>query len=146
MPNLARRRLFAAALLPLAGPALAAAPTLVVWKSRGCGCCSAWADHFRAAGFAVTVNEVDDLAAVRSAAGVPPDLGGCHTARVAGYAVEGHVPVAAVQRLLTERPPLVGIAVPGMPVGSPGMEIVGMPAEPFQVIGFAADGRRFVRD
>ena len=90
------------------------------------------------------MHELDDLAAVRAAAGVPADLGGCHTAKVAGYVVEGHVPVAAVQRLLAERPAILGLAVPGMPLGSPGMEIEGEPAEPYDVIGFAADGGRSV--
>ena len=75
---------------------------------------------------------------------MPADLGGCHTAKVAGYVVEGHVPVAAVQRLLAERPAILGLAVPGMPLGSPGMEIEGEPAEPFNVIAFAADGSRTV--
>jgi hypothetical protein len=87
---------------------------------------------------------VDDVGAVRAAAGVPADLGGCHTGKVAGYVVEGHVPVAAVQRLLAERPAILGLAVPGMPLGSPGMEIEGEPAEPYEVIAFAADGSRSV--
>ena len=73
---------------------------------------------------------------------MPADLAGCHTARVAGYVVEGHVPAAAVQRLLAERPAVLGLAVPGMPVGSPGMEVPGQRAEPFDVIAFAADGSR----
>jgi hypothetical protein len=90
------------------------------------------------------VHELDDLAAVRAAAGVPADLGGCHTAKVAGYVVEGHVPVAAVQRLLAERPAILGLAVPDMPLGSPGMEIEGEPADPYDVIAFAADGGRYV--
>ena len=140
-----RRNLLAVAAAMLAvRPARAAAPALEVWKSRGCGCCSAWASRFTAAGFTVQVYEVDDVAAVRAAAGVPPDLGGCHTAKVAGYVVEGHVPVPAVQRLLAERPAVVGLAVPGMPVGAPGMEMPDQPAEPFQVIAFAADGSRAV--
>jgi hypothetical protein len=81
---------------------------------------------------------------MRAAAGVPADLGGCHTTKVAGYVVEGHVPVAAVQRLLAERPALLGLAVPGMPLGSPGMEVKGEPPEPYDVIAFAADGSRAV--
>ncbi len=141
------RRHFGAglALLPLASPVLAAAPpTLEVWKMRGCTCCAAWARHFEAAGFGTTIHELDDLAPVRAEAGVPDDLGGCHTARVPGYVVEGHVPVAAVQRLLAERPAILGLAVPGMPMNSPGMEIEGEKGEPFDVIAFAADGRRSV--
>ncbi len=84
------------------------------------------------------------MAEARAAAGVPPDLGGCHTAKVEGYVIEGHVPVDAVQRLLAERPSVKGLSVPGMPVGSPGMEIEGAPADPFEVIAFAADGSRYV--
>jgi hypothetical protein len=133
-----------AALLAAAGRARAAtAPVLVeVWRTPGCGCCKAWARHLEAAGLAVRRHDSADLAAVRRAAGVPDDLAGCHTARVAGYVVEGHVPVAAVQRLLAERPPLIGLAVPGMPLGSPGMEAPGEPAEAFTVLAFAADGTR----
>ena len=87
---------------------------------------------------------MDDVGEIRAAASVPADLGGCHTGKVAGYVVEGHVPVAAVQRLLAERPAILGLAVPGMPLGSPGMEIESEPAEPFDVIAFAADGSRTV--
>ena len=140
------RRHFGAglALLPWASPVWAAAPTLEVWKMRGCTCCAAWAKHFEAAGFGTTIHELDDLAPIRAEAGVPEDLGGCHTAKVPGYVVEGHVPVAAVQRLLAERPAILGLAVPGMPMNSPGMEIEGEKGEPFDVIAFAADGSRTV--
>jgi hypothetical protein len=146
MTALSRRHLLAAvAFVAIIPPARAAAsPALEVWKNRGCSCCSAWAEHFERAGFAVTMHEVDDLAPVRTAAGVPPDLAGCHTARLEGYVIEGHVPVEPVQRLLVERPEVLGLAVPGMPVGSPGMEVPGRPAEPFDVIAFAADGSRRV--
>jgi hypothetical protein len=123
-------------------PVLAAAPTFEVWRSRGCACCSAWAGHFERAGFAVRLHEVDDVTPIRAAAGVPADLAGCHTARLDGYVIEGHVPVASVQRLLRERPSVLGLAVPGMPVGSPGMEVEGQAAEPFTVIAFSADGSR----
>lgn len=111
---------------------------------RGCACCAAWARRFEAAGFGTEMHELDDLAPIRAEAGVPNDLGGCHTAKVAGYVVEGHVPVAAVQRLLAEQPAVIGLAVPGMPMNSPGMEIEGEKGEPFDVIAFAADGRRSV--
>ncbi len=140
-----RRHLVAGfAVIALTRPALAAAPEFEVWKMRACGCCTAWAKHFAAAGFRTIVHELDDVAEIRAKAGVPPDLGGCHTSKVAGYVVEGHVPVAAVQRLLAERPAILGLAVPGMPLGSPGMEIEGEPAQPYQVIAFAADGSRSV--
>lgn len=145
MPALARRHLLIAGASVCGMPrAFAAVPELEVWKMRGCACCEAWADQFVAAGFATRLHEVDDLDPVRTAAGVPADLGGCHTAKVDGYVVEGHVPVAAVRRLLAERPAISGIAVPGMPAGSPGMEIAGQPGQPFDVITFAADGGRSV--
>jgi hypothetical protein len=115
-----------------------------MWKNRGCGCCTAWAKHLEAAGFTTTAHEVDDVTPVRSAAGVPGDLAGCHTARIEGYVVEGHVPAEAVQRLLRERPAVLGLAVPGMPLGSPGMEVEGYDAEPYDVVAFAADGARRV--
>jgi hypothetical protein len=146
MRTLGRRHLLGfGATLAVARPAFAAAgPLLVVWKNRGCTCCTAWARHFQDAGFVVTMHEVDDLGSARQAARVPEDLAGCHTAQVDGYTVEGHVPVAAVQRLLAERPAAIGLAVPGMPMGSPGMEMEGMPADPFNVIVFATDGTRRV--
>ena len=138
MTTISRRHLVAGfALLAAAPRALAAAPTgpaLEVWKVRGCGCCSAWAKRFEQAGFTVTMHELEDVTPVRAAAGVPADLAGCHTAKIEGYVV--------VQRLLAERPAVLGLAVPGMPTGSPGMEVEGEPAEPFQVYAFAADGSR----
>jgi hypothetical protein len=147
MTTLSRRHLLVGAALLVTIPrAFAATPALEVWKNRGCSCCSAWAEHFERAGFAVTMHEVEDVAPVRTAAGVPPDLAGCHTARLEGYVIEGHVPVEPVQRLRAERPEVLGLAVPGMPVGSPGMEVPGQPAEPFEVIAFAADGSRYVFD
>ena len=140
------RRGFLAAVtvLAVAPHARAAAPTLEIWKMRACPCCAGWAKHFEAAGFPTEIHEVDDVAAIRAAAGVPADLGGCHTTKVAGYVLEGHVPVAAVQRLLAERPTILGLAVPGMPLGSPGMEVEGEKAEPYDVVAFAADGGRSV--
>jgi hypothetical protein len=144
MLMLARRRLLATGLaLAAVRPAIAAAlPMLELWKMRACGCCTAWSRHFESAGFPTLVHEVDDVGAIRAEAGVPDDLGGCHTGKIAGYVIEGHVPVSAVQRLLAERLPIAGLAVPGMPLGSPGMEIEGQPAEPYDVIAFSADGSR----
>lgn len=145
MPRLDRRRLLATGTaLLMVRPATAAAPMLEVWKMRACGCCLGWARRFEAAGFATRLHEVDDLGAIRATAGVPLDLAGCHTSRIEGYVVEGHVPVAAVQRLLAERPGILGLAVPGMPLGSPGMEVESEPGEPYDVIAFAADGARAV--
>ncbi len=97
-------------------------PKMTVWKSPWCGCCGHWVDHMRDAGFEVEVNDLEDLGAVKEMASVPADLQSCHTARVGGYTVEGHVPASDVIRLLEERPDAIGLAVPGMPSGSPGME------------------------
>ncbi len=118
----------------------AAAPMLV-YKSPSCGCCGAWVDHLRANGFAVSVEETDHLGPVKRRFGVPPALESCHTGHIDGYAIEGHVPAAEVRRLLAERPAGLGLAVPGMPIGSPGME-TGGPAERYEVILFADDGSR----
>jgi hypothetical protein len=118
-----RRGLLAAlAALPLAALAQKAPRTRVeVWKDPNCGCCKDWVAHMQSAGFAVKVNETGN-GAMRAKLGIPQQLGSCHTALVGGYAIEGHVPAADVRRLLRERPQAVGLAVPGMPVGSPGMD------------------------
>lgn len=114
------------ALAPLpawaATPATAALPPVAVFKNPSCGCCGAWVDHLKAAGFAVRVAEVDDTAAVRRRHGLPDRYASCHTALVGGYLVEGHVPAADIKRLLALKPAALGLAVPGMPIGSPGME------------------------
>lgn len=123
---------------PFAG-ALADMPRMTVYKSPWCGCCGAWVDHVRAAGFAVDVHDVDDLAPIKRMAGVPDALASCHTASVDGFAIEGHVPAVVIRRLLAERPAVRGLAVPGMPIGSPGME--GPAPETYVVYSFADDGR-----
>ena len=129
------------ATLPLAQALPAAAATPVqVYKTPSCGCCTGWVDHLKAAGFAVQVTEVDDTAAVRRRLGVPERLASCHTGVVEGYALEGHVPAAEVRRLLAQRPKAVGLAVPGMPVGSPGMEQGGQ-VQPYQVVLVGRQGR-----
>lgn len=115
-------------------PARAAAPLIEARKQRGCGCCEGWADHVRASGFACTVATYDDLGPIKAALGVPEALQSCHTATVEGYALEGHVPAAAIRRLLAERPAIKGLAVPGMPLGSPGMP--GDPPDAYEVIAF----------
>ena len=99
------------------------AETMEVFKSATCGCCKEWIAHVAAAGFTVTARDVeqDQLSLLKRMAGVPDDLAGCHTARIAGYVIEGHVPAADIKRLLQERPDAVGLSVPGMPFGSPGM-------------------------
>ncbi len=124
----ARRTFLATLAGALASFALAAqatpgaSPVVEVFKNPSCGCCGAWVEHLQAAGFKVQVNEVPDTAATRRQLGMPEKFGSCHTARVAGYLLEGHVPAQDVKRLLASRPQALGLAVPGMPVGSPGME------------------------
>lgn len=133
--------LIAAAVLGASASATVADDAMVVvHKDPNCGCCSLWVQHLRDAGFAVRVEEVADLKAVRARLGVPASLAACHTAEVAGYVLEGHVPAEAVRRLLSERPNAKGIAVPGMPIGSPGME--GGQPQPFTVVLFGPDGSR----
>ncbi len=114
-----------ATVIGVAGLAVAApspGPEVVVYKSPSCGCCKKWVEHVQAAGFRVTVHDTSSLAGVMERYGVPRKLTACHTAIVDGYVVEGHVPADVIQRLLKERPGIAGVAVPGMPAGSPGME------------------------
>ena len=138
------RRLFLASVLstPLAArAAFAAAPRITVAKSPTCGCCSAWVEHVRAAGFEVDARNVSQtsLDALKVQAGVPAELTSCHTAQVEGYFIEGHVPAGDIQRLLAERPDALGLTVPGMPIGSPGMEM-GNEREPYDTIIVMRDG------
>jgi hypothetical protein len=97
-------------------------PLVTVHKSPYCGCCVKWIEHMQAAGFEVEVVNTDDMTPVKQRVGIPPGKGSCHTAEVGGYFVEGHVPADDVKRLLAEKPAARGIVVPGMPIGSPGME------------------------
>jgi len=97
-------------------------PAITVYKSATCGCCANWVEHVRAAGFQVVVHDTTNLAAIKQRSGVPKHLTSCHTALVDGYVIEGHVPADVILRLLRERPELAGVAVPGMPAGSPGMD------------------------
>ncbi|WGF91117.1 DUF411 domain-containing protein [Marinivivus vitaminiproducens] len=122
--------------------AVAATTELEVWKSPACGCCQAWVEHLERDGFTAIVHETDDLNVVRRDLGIPADVAGCHVARLDGYVLEGHVPDVAVRRLLRERPSIQGLSVPGMPSGSPGMEVPGVPAEAFDVIAFDRNGLR----
>ena len=115
-----------------------ALPEMIVYKSPTCECCNDWAKHLRANGLTVKAVEVNDLGPVRQRFGVPDRLAGCHTAVIGGYLVEGHVPAAAVKRLLAEKPSALGISVPGMPNGSPGM--AGPKPEPFSVLAFDERG------
>lgn len=138
------RRCFltASAALLLAGPALAARDVIEVYKSASCGCCSKWIEHLRANGFEVKAHDVDDITASRESLGVPQALGSCHSARIGGFLIEGHVPASDIQRLLRERPNAAGLAVPGMPRGSPGME--SDVKDPYDVLLFQRNGRYVV--
>jgi hypothetical protein len=121
--------------------AMAADPRLiVVHKNQSCGCCHQWVEHLKEGGFNVTVRDVVDLGGIKERVGVPYGMGSCHTARVGGYFIEGHVPAADIVRLLTERPDAKGLTVPGMPLGSPGMEIESGESQPYDVYLVARDG------
>lgn len=133
----------APAVAPAVASLLRAAPdadVIQVYKSPTCGCCGDWIEHLEEHGFTVEVIDEPNMFAVKSELGLPRDLASCHTARVAGYLVEGHVPAQDIQRLLEDRPQLAGLAVPGMPVGSPGMEVEGQPADAYDVVAFDAAG------
>jgi len=128
------------------GRLLRAAPRLAVddnaieiWKSATCGCCKQWVEHMRANGFRPTTHDVLDVAPFKQKYRVPAALASCHTAVVSGYAIEGHVPADVVRQLLKERPKVLGLAVPGMPMGSPGME--GPRKDRYDVIAFADNGQ-----
>lgn len=143
--DLQRRRWLALPLL-LAVPAAWARPdgnaVLVdVWKSPSCGCCKDWVTHLESNGFKVRTHD-DGNTAVRQRLGMPARLGSCHTASVGGYAIEGHVPAREIQRLLKDRPAAIGLAVPAMPIGSPGMDgpAYGQRKDPFDVLLVAKDG------
>jgi hypothetical protein len=120
-----------------------ARPKVTVYKSATCGCCSRWVEHMTASGFSVTALDVDDIEVPMKTYGVPPTLGSCHTALVGGYVVEGHVPADVVTRMLREKPAIAGISAPGMPVGSPGMEVPGY-KDPYSVISFDKAGKTAV--
>ena len=122
-----------------ARPALAAASgTVVVYKSATCRCCANWVDHMREGGFTVVVHDAADVDQTKRQRGVPSPLASCHTAVVGPYVLEGHVPAEDVRRLLRERPAVAGLAVPGMPAGSPGME--GVTRERYDVLAFDSAG------
>jgi hypothetical protein len=131
-----------ALLLALSVTVSAAGPEVTVYKVATCTCCNKWAEHLRKNGFQVTVHEVGDTARYQREYGVPNALRSCHTALVAGYTMEGHVPAAEILRLLKERPSAKGLAVPGMPLGSPGME--GSRKDAYDVVLFQSDGRTAV--
>lgn len=114
-------------------PPASGLPAMLVHKHESCGCCGVWVEHMREAGFTVEVKDVEDMGPVKSRLGIPYGMGSCHTAEVAGYFIEGHVPAEDVKRLLSERPDAKGLALPGMPLGSPGMEHPDGVRQPFTV-------------
>ncbi|WP_243444696.1 DUF411 domain-containing protein [Sphingosinicella humi] len=123
-------------------PATVQKAAMTVYRDPSCGCCEAWAKIAEDAGYQVTLLDDNNMTAVKQRLGVPAELASCHTAVVGDYVIEGHVPLEEVDRLLRERPSdIKGIAVPGMPLGSPGMEVPDGTKEPFQVIAFDATGR-----
>ncbi|CAN5429247.1 DUF411 domain-containing protein [soil metagenome] len=114
-----------------------------VYKTPTCGCCTKWVDHMRAAGFQVTARDVSqaELDTLKAKHGVPPAMHSCHTGLIDGYAIEGHIPAREVLRFLKERPAVAGLAVPGMPLGSPGMEVPGVTPRPYTVMTFDRAGQ-----
>lgn len=122
----------------LSSAAFATLPTIEVYKSASCGCCEGWVEHLKKSGFNVKANNVSDPSDYRAKAGIPEQLGSCHTGMVNGYALEGHVPAAEIKRLLAERPKAKGLAVPAMPMGSPGME--GPRSDAYDVLLVKGDG------
>ncbi|WP_338502626.1 DUF411 domain-containing protein [Sphingomonas kaistensis] len=142
--TLSRRQMLGLAgtgLALIAVPALAAAPAMITWRDPGCGCCTKWVEAMRKAGFAVTMRETGDMATVKSRLKVLAALQSCHTTVVGGLVVEGHVPAAAIRSLLARRPKgVLGIAAPGMPRGSPGMEMPDGSKDPLNLTLFDGVG------
>ena len=122
----------------LLGQAAGSPTAITVYKSASCGCCAKWVDHLRANGFAPSVHDEENMDAIKDEMGVPKHLRSCHTALVGGYVIEGHVPADVIRKLLRERPAVVGIAAPGMPNGSPGME--GPTKDTYQILTFDKTG------
>ena len=134
--------LLAAGLIALPALAGAAQPTIEVYKTASCGCCKGWVEHLEANGFTVKAHDVANPGDYREKFGIPQELGSCHSARVGGYALEGHVPAAEIKRLLASKPKATGLAVPAMPLGSPGME--GPRSDPYDVLLVKKDGETAV--
>jgi hypothetical protein len=139
-----------AVLAMMAVPALSVAADsgamelIKVYKTESCGCCKLWVSHLQQAGFAVEVENLADLGPIKQRVGLPYGLGSCHTAEVGGYFIEGHVPAQDVKRLLRERPAARGLTVPGMPLGSPGMEVPSGEVQPYDVLLVDKDGNASV--
>lgn len=137
---------FAVSAIPLIGsrplPAFKA-QKLVIYKSPTCGCCAKWVDHVKASGFDAEVHDVADVNAIKAKHGVPNELFSCHTALADGFVFEGHVPADLITKVLKEKPKIAGIAAPGMPIGSPGMEM-GSRKDPHNIVAFTRDGKTSV--
>jgi hypothetical protein len=129
----------AVALAAAGAPQAQQAPSVMVYKTATCGCCSKWVEHMRSQGFEVKTEDVDNISRVKATHGVPSEVGSCHTSLVGGYVIEGHVPADAVHRLLREKPKVTGIAVAGMPAGSPGMEVPGR-KDAYNIVTFDKSG------
>ena len=139
--NTVLRGLALCSALGAAWPAMAQSlPVVDVYKSPECGCCKAWAEHLQKNGFSVNLHEVDDVPAARKKLGMPNRFGSCHTARVGEYLVEGHVPAADIKQLLKKHPKAIGLAVPAMPLGSPGMEMEDGRSVPYDTLLITQDG------
>lgn len=134
-------KLLFAALLALAvqGAGAQPLPEVVMYKNPNCGCCGAWAERLEAEGFRVKTVPAADMASIKKRFAVPQRLTSCHTAKVGSYVIEGHVPPAAIKRLLREKPAVAGLSVPGMPLGSPGMEVPGK-QDAYDVVTFGGAG------
>ena len=141
MATITRRAVLTAAFVSLMASriAWAAVPSITVHKDPNCGCCGGWIDHLRANGFQARAIDTTKLDQVKARLRVPEELASCHTAEIAGYVIEGHVPARAITKLLAERPKVLGLAVPGMPAGSPGM---GGDPEIYDVIAFGDGATR----
>lgn len=125
--------------LPRAASAQGVSSHLELWRNPNCGCCNLWVKHLESYQFTVQVHDVEDADALRKKLGLPERFSGCHTSKVGGYVIEGHVPALDIKRLLRERPKALGLAVPGMPYGSPGMEL-GNKKDPYDVLLVNSDG------
>lgn len=121
-----------------------AAPQITVYKNASCGCCHRWVEHLEAEGFEVTAVDVDNLPVIKMANGIGAELSSCHTALIDGHVIEGHVPADMIRRMLADNPELAGLAVPGMPVGSPGMEVPSGQVQPYDVLAIDRQGGTYV--
>ncbi|MBT8404049.1 MAG: DUF411 domain-containing protein [Gemmatimonadetes bacterium] len=123
----------------------ASLPSVKVYKAPTCGCCGDWITHLREHGFEVEAVDTNEMMTIKAALGIAPAMGSCHTAEIGDYVIEGHVPAEAIADFMAQAPAdAIGLTVPGMPVGSPGMEVDGMAADPYDVIQLGTDGSNSV--